>query len=185
MWFRAKFPAPEPSAMFATVRTERLSWHGVRRLLRGTRKRCGRSTLAVHAPSRPGGRSASQPEDRRLGIDAGSTTVSDYAARSAPPWVACPRQATTSPVGEPVRFQWGAHEAACNINCTPPDPTYLPSRSESPGVARSMPSLTRCQASRDACLARSHSRPELPRLLFQSRPRSGSTSSKAWPGYRV
>lgn len=59
---------------------------------------------------------------------------------------------------------------------------YLPSRSESPGIARSTVSLTRCQASRVACLARPHSRLELPRLLFQSRPSSGSTSSKVRSG---
>src|SRR5512133_983708 len=59
---------------------------------------------------------------------------------------------------------------------------YLPSRSESPGTARSTVSLTRCQASRVACLACSHSRLEVPRVLFQSRPRSDSTSSNERPG---
>ena len=57
-------------------------------------------------------------------------------------------------------------------------PLQRPSRSESPGIARSARSLRRCQASRVACFAFSHSSFELPRVVLQSRPRSDSTSSK-------
>jgi len=57
-----------------------------------------------------------------------------------------------------------------------------PSRSESPGTARSTVSLSRCQASRVACLARSHSNEEPPRAVPQSRLRSGSRSSKRRSG---
>lgn len=57
-----------------------------------------------------------------------------------------------------------------------------PSRSESPGTARSTRSLNRCQASRDACLACSHSSLELPRVVPQSLLSSGSTSSKLRSG---
>jgi hypothetical protein len=68
----------------------------------------------------------------------------------------------------------------------PPEPapasSYLPSLSESPGIARSTVSLRRCHASRDACLACSHSSFELPREACQSRPRSGSKSSKLRSG---
>ena len=59
---------------------------------------------------------------------------------------------------------------------------YLPSRSESPGTARSTLSLRRCHESRTACLARSQVRLDLPRALSQSRERSDSTSSKRCPG---
>ena len=61
--------------------------------------------------------------------------------------------------------------------------SYLPSRSESPGIARSTVSLTRWNASRVASLARSHVRDDLPLTLFQSRPRSDSTSSNLRPAY--
>src|SRR5690349_10750290 len=60
---------------------------------------------------------------------------------------------------------------------------YFPSPSESPGMARSTESLTRCHESFAANLARSHSRREVPRAAFQSRLRSPSTSSKLRPGY--
>lgn len=59
---------------------------------------------------------------------------------------------------------------------------YLPSRSESPGIARSTLSLSRCQASRVACFARSHSSEDVPRAVFQSRFSSGSTSSNERSG---
>ena len=59
---------------------------------------------------------------------------------------------------------------------------YLPSRSESPGTARSTVSLTRLHASRVAPLAFSQSRLDLPRALPQSRDKSLSTSSKLRPG---
>jgi len=60
---------------------------------------------------------------------------------------------------------------------------YLPSRSESPGTARSTASLTRFQASLVACLARSHSSEEPPRIVFQRLDSSGSTSSQSRPAY--
>lgn len=63
-----------------------------------------------------------------------------------------------------------------------PTSCQRPSRSESPGIARSARSLRRCQASRVACLACSHSNFELPREVLQSRLNSGSTSSKGRPG---
>ena len=61
---------------------------------------------------------------------------------------------------------------------------YFPSRSESPGTARSTESLTRCHASRVACFARSQSSVDVPRAESQSSERSDSTSSKLRPGYR-
>ena len=49
--------------------------------------------------------------------------------------------------------------------------------------ARQADPLTRCQASRTACLAASHSRRDAPRLAAQLCDISGSASSKVRPGY--
>jgi len=54
---------------------------------------------------------------------------------------------------------------------------HRPSPSASPGMARSVPSFSRCQASRVACLASSQCRREVPRALSQPAASSGSTSS--------
>ena len=78
-----------------------------------------------------------------------------------------------------------ARSARCSsASCATPirrraraEAVYLPSRSESPGVARSIVSLTRCQASRDACRARSQSRRDSPRASRQPADSSGSISS--------
>jgi uncharacterized protein YecE (DUF72 family) len=58
---------------------------------------------------------------------------------------------------------------------------YLPSRSESPGVARSTVSERRCQESFTACFASSQARRDLPFARCQSRPSSLSTSSNLRP----
>ena len=72
----------------------------------------------------------------------------------------------------------------CGSDALAPVPPFhhLPSRSESPGIARSVASLTLFHASRLAFLALSQVRLDVPRDAFQSRDKVSDATERAIPG---